>query len=373
MLLPGRLGNSQSSLATDPRTHRGLLKGLEAHGMQYNTFLTASITPNASLAEIIAFAHESEKALESMIHGMDFGVLHPSPQRSITVTQVFIPGVNENQIQLSIYRPADEKNSQEELPAVLYFHGGGMVMLSTQNRLHTSYAEAIARSGLVAILVDFRNVLSNGNPEVSSSSILNPFPAGLDDCVSAARWIHKHKQNLRISKIVLHGDSGGANLALATALRLNISEDTKATIDGVFAVDPYISGAYDQSREWKLENLLQSLVECDGYDVSCSSCSIYARLYDLQGKFRNDRFAWPYWATESDLCGLPPHVIMVAELDPLRDEGIEYCRKLVRAGVRSVGRVRLGMTHTGDLLLRKYVPDEFLELLDVLRGFVDRL
>jgi acetyl esterase/lipase len=42
--------------------------------------------------------------------------------------------------------------------------------------------------------------------------------------------------------------------------------------------------------------------------------------------------AWPYWASQEELKGLPPHVISVNELDPLFDEGISYYRKLLHAG-----------------------------------------
>lgn len=341
--------------------------------MQHSAFLTAdTITVNSPSDARVAFARESEGALESMIDEMDFAVDHPWSARSTTKTEQFILGVDGNPIQLSIYRPADQ--NEDFLPAVLYLHGGGMVMLKARNRLHTTYAEAIAQMGVVAIIVDFRNVLCSHHDD--DAAALNCFPAGLNDCVSAVKWVYEHKQDLRVNKIVLHGDSGGGNLALATAIKLhkdnNECEKDIITIDGVFAVDPYISGAYDQSQEWKQDHLL-SLVECDGYDVSCSSCSVYARLYDNHGKDRSNSLAWPYWISETELRGLPPHIISVAELDPLRDEGMEYCRKLVRANVRAVGRVRLGLSHTGDLLLRQYVPDEFVELLVMLRGFVDRL
>merc|ERR1712187_1052644 len=64
---------------------------------------------------------------------------------------------------------------------------------------------------------------------------------------------------------------------------------------------------------------------------------------------REDATAWPLKATETDLEGLPPHVIVVNELDVLRDEGLEYHRKLRRANVRSRAVMVAGTGHGGEL------------------------
>ncbi|KAF7195965.1 Esterase LipI [Pseudocercospora fuligena] len=358
--LPGRLGDLSMSLATDRRTHRGLLKGLIAYGMQHNSFLAAEIIPDMPMTDIVAFARQSENELEKMIDTMEFDIDH-SWLRNLSVQEeeIVFTGSDRTSVRLITYRPKNE-----DCPAIVYFHGGGMVMLRTESRLHTSYAKCIAKLGFMCILVDFRNVLHSNEDDGS----LHHFPAGLNDCVAAVQWIYNHRIDLKIDKIILHGDSGGANLALATALKLK----TESIISGVFVIDPYISGAYSRPREWKLSHL-PSLIECDGYDVSCSASSLYARLYDNRGKHEVDSLAWPYWATEAEMQDLPPHLILVAELDPLRDEGVEYCRRLERAGVRATGRVRMGMTHTGELLLRAYVKSEFLDLLGDLRSFVDKL
>ena len=65
--------------------------------------------------------------------------------------------------------------------------------------------------------------------------------------------------------------------------------------------------------------------------------------------------AWPYFASEEDLRGLPPHYVNVNELDPFRDEGTAYYRKLLAAGVNTVGAITLGTVHCGDLF--PIVPD----------------
>ena len=92
---------------------------------------------------------------------------------------------------------------------ILYFHGGGFVLgsLETHHRLMRLLAIE-ARVTLIGI--DYRLA-----PE-------DPFPAPLDDCVGAARWLREEAPGLGLDpgRVVLAGDSAGANLALATLLRL---------------------------------------------------------------------------------------------------------------------------------------------------------
>ena len=74
-----------------------------------------------------------------------------------------------------------------------------------------------------------------------------------------------------------------------------------------------------------------------------------------------------------DLQGLPPHIISVNELDPLRDEGLQYYRRLLRAGVPTVGRVVAGTCHGGDLLFGNALPDVFSASVRDVSGFAKSL
>jgi acetyl esterase/lipase len=95
-------------------------------------------------------------------------------------------------------------------------------------------------------------------------------------------------------------------------------------------------------------------------------------VYDPTGENAENPLTWPYFATDDDVAGLPPHVITVNEFDPLRDEGIAYSRLLQRAGVPVVGRVNLDLTHAADSF-RAAVPGAYKAAVRDIRGFADTL
>jgi len=113
--------------------------------------------------------------------------------------------------------------------------------------------------------------------------------------------------------------------------------------------------------------------ENDGYFISCQECAILASVYDPERAHSDDPTCWAGVATDEDLRGLPPHVISVNEVDPLRDEGLDYYRRLVRAGVAAVGRVVAGTCHGGDLLLGGAMPDVFAASMRDVSGFAKSL
>ena len=61
------------------------------------------------------------------------------------------------------------------------------------------------------------------------------------------------------------------------------------------------------------------------------------------------------------------------ELDPLRDEGCAYHRKLLQAGVSSVGRIVLGTPHAADVAYEDVIPDIYRETARSLFGFANSL
>ena len=79
-----------------------------------------------------------------------------------------------------------------------------------------------------------------------------------------------------------------------------------------------------------------------------------ATAYD--GNDSKNPLAWPLFASKDELSGLPPHVISVNELDPLRDEGLLYYKKLLFSGVDASSITINGTVHAGDMIFIKVTP-----------------
>jgi acetyl esterase/lipase len=234
-----------------------------------------------------------------------------------------------NKIHLRVIRPEGE----DRLPCVYYIHGGGMQAMSCYDGNYRAWGRILARQGVAVVMVDFRNALV-----ASSVEEVAPFPAGLNDCVSGVKWVAANHAELGIdpARIVVAGESGGGNLTLATGLRL-LRDGNLGLIKGLYALCPYIAGM------WPLpEN--PSSVENNGIllDLHNNRGAVAYGIGELEAR---NPLAWPGFATEADVRGLVPTVISVNECDPLRDEGVNFYRLLLRAGVAARCRQVMGTIH----------------------------
>ena len=234
-----------------------------------------------------------------------------------------------NTINLAVIRPDNE----ETVACVYYIHGGGMASLSCYDGMYRGWGKLIAANGVAVVMVDFRNSVSPSSvPEVE------PFPAGLNDCVSGLRWVVSHAAELGIdpTRLVVAGESGGGNLTLATGLMLRQLGDLDL-IKGLYALCPYIAG------QWPLpEN--PSSTENNGILLELHN-NRGAVGYGIEAFEARNPLAWPSFATLDDVSGFPPTVISVNECDPLRDEGVNFYRLLLEAGVAARCRQVMGTMH----------------------------
>ena len=136
--------------------------------------------------------------------------------------------------------------------------------------------------------------------------------------------------------MIVAGESGGGNLTLATGLKL-LQDGDLGLIQGLYAMCPYIAGQWPQDR-------LPSSTENNGILLDLHN-NRGAMAYGIEALETRNPLAWPGVAAEDDVRGLPPTVISVNECDPLRDEGIEFYRLLLRAGVPARCRQVMGTIH----------------------------
>ena len=285
-----------------------------------DTMIAAMNTPEA----LEAFALElfSEEEAECI-----------APTAGLTITkESFTSQPDGNTIHVLMIRP----ESDGPLPCVYYIHGGGMAFASAFDLHYQAWGRLIAHQGVAVAMVDFRNCVSP-----SSAPEIEPYPAGLNDCVSGLKWLISQADAFGIdaSRIVVAGESGGGNLTLAVGLRLTREGDA-GSVRGLYAMCPYIAGSWPRDD-------LPSSTENNGIVLDLHS-NFGSLGYGVDAFDAQDPEAWPLFASEEHVQGFPETVISVNECDPLRDEGIEFYRLLLRAGQTARCRQVMGTTHGAD-------------------------
>ncbi len=238
-----------------------------------------------------------------------------------------------NSVKVRFVRPEGD----DEVPCVFYIHGGGMQNGTAFGAMYRVWARVLAAEGVAVAMVDFRNCLTP-----SSAPEIEPFPAGLNDCVSGLKWLVSQADELGIDsrRIVVAGESGGGNLTLATGMQL-LRDGDIGLISGLYALCPYIAGRWPQER-------FPSSIENEGILLNLHH-NRGAVAYGIEQIEAENPLAWPSFATVADVAGLPRTFISVNEADPLRDEGVEFYRLLLEADVAAQCRMVMGTSHGMDV------------------------
>ena len=238
------------------------------------------------------------------------------PPALASVTELTMPEPD-GPIRLRHYRPREAAS----LPLVIYLHGGGFVICSLDT--HDRVMRLLALDSDAAVIgVDYRLA-----PE-------HPFPAPLDDCVAAVRWVRAEAGRLGIDpdRVVLAGDSAGANLALASLLDLRAAGET----GGVKGAALFY-GCF-----WRrLDTPAHARFGDGSWRLGSAEMRWFWQHY-LGDTAAADPRAEPL---HSDLSGLPPLYLTAAALDPLYDDTIELDRRLDAAGVTRQLEVYPGLVH----------------------------
>ena len=206
-------------------------------------------------------------------------------------------------------------------PMLLFFHGGGWVAGCIET--HDAVCRRLTNeSRCLVISVDYRLA-----PE-------HKFPAALDDCTVATRWAYDQAEHLGgdSQRVYLCGDSAGGNLAAAVCLRA--AAESGPPIRGQILVYPATDHRCD-TESYRVNGT--------GYHLTAENMKWFWSLYLADDSQGTDPYASPLRA--SDLSGLPATLVVTAEYDPLRDEGLAYADRLVACDV-AVERISCeGMVH----------------------------
>jgi len=348
----GRLADPDRTLGTDPRSDPRTVAALAPYGFD-DRFPPPPVTTASPLEDKLAYVVALEEGIVAMFNTLVQAA--PVPE-GVTTETTTICGTDGNDVTLYISRPS---GATAALPCIVHIHGGGMAFGSATEMGFPRWRDNLAATGLVVVGVEFRNSAGTLGP--------HPYPAGVNDCAAGVRWTAAHLNDLGGSHIVVSGESGGGNLSLGVSHKAK-REGWLNEIAGVYAQCPFISNQYLEQPDD-----LPSLKENDGYIFDCEGMAVIASLYDPDGVNANEPACWPGTATVADLDGMPPHVISVNELDPLRDEGLRYYRRLVQAGVPTAGRILAGTCHGGDMMCVGTMPDVYGATVRDISGFAKSL
>jgi acetyl esterase/lipase len=300
-------------------------------------------TPPMNLNDLPAARAASKKMFEAVIARM------PTIPGVVCEDRKIAGPANSPAVPIRIYRP---ENCAGLLPALLWIHGGGYMFgdLDQEDLIARPFCVA---ARCVVVSVDYRLT-----PE-------NPFPAPLEDCYSALKWLATQAEGMKIDRscIAIGGASAGGGLAAALAVLARDRAEVKTVFQ--LLVYPMINDctvapagpAVRDALFWTRENNLigwRSYLGCQpgGKDVSCYAAA-----------FRT-----------AELAGLPPAYIAVGDIDLFAEEDIEYARRLVAAGVPTELHVYPGACHAFDMLVpgadvsRRFSADIQRALKRALRG-----
>ena len=227
--------------------------------------------------------------------------------------------------------------------ALLWIHGGGFVIgdPASYNALCSRFARDL---GVVVVSVDYRLA-----PE-------DPFPAGLEDCWWALRWLHENAVDLGVdpARVEVGGDSAGGGLAACLA---QLAQDRS---QGLVAFQLLVYPMLDDRTVLRVDH-----AGTGGLVWTPTSNRFGWTAYLGHAPSEAEERPYAAAARRSDLAGLPPAWIGVGDLDLFHAEDLDYAARLSASGVPCETYVEPGMYHGADSLMERRSA--------LARGFRDRM
>jgi acetyl esterase/lipase len=232
----------------------------------------------------------------------------PAASAEVAHTEVTVQGADGAQVSVQVHRPFSPDG---RCPALVWLHGGGYVMGAPQMDI-ARLQRWVLEAGFVVVSPDYRLA-----PE-------HPFPAAIDDCTATLRWVAENANGLGVDpgRLLVGGISTGGGLAAALALRAR--DEGGPTLAGQILLFPMIDDRFGDNPSSAIASRLWG-AQMNSLGWRCYLGRDTSREPDLS----------PYAAAAraESLAGLPTSFVAVAGLDVLRDEGLDYARRLVADGV----------------------------------------
>lgn len=261
---------------------------------------------------------EAMTPTECRVAVQGFKALGGLPEPVASVEHDFVPGPSAD-LPIRVYRPLSP--GYGPFAALVYFHGGGWIAanIEVSDTLSRSLAN---RTGCVVIAVNYQK-----SPE-------HRFPVPMDDCFAATRWVFEHTDLLDIDaeRIGVIGDSAGANLAAAVALRAR--DEGAPNLACQVLICPVVQYGWDTPSY---------LRHAEGYLIHRATMAYFWDHYVNSPSDGTHPYCSPLAA--ADHSDLPRTFIVSAEFDPVCDDGRMYAEKLEAANVDVKYRMYDGAVH----------------------------
>ena len=224
-------------------------------------------------------------------------------------------------LRIRMYRP---EGAGTAAPALVYLHGGGFTLFSidTHDRLMREYAAA---GGFVVIGVDYPL-----SPE-------HKYPVALDRIEALILWLKDHGADWGIdpARLAMGGDSAGANLSFATALRLRAQGEGKL-VRAILSNYGYFSTEVSDEAEARFggPGSIMDRAEAQSYYAN------YLGRWDIESR---DPLVCPLLA---DMTGMPPVFLVIPKCDLLAEQSIAMAALLREQGVETETTIYAGATHS---------------------------
>jgi acetyl esterase len=240
------------------------------------------------------------------------------PESTAIVEDISIPSAA-GAVPARVYTPAGESLGVPR-PILLWFHGGGMVIGDQYIQSDRPARRIVNRTDCIVVAVDFRLA-----PE-------HPFPAGIDDCCEALRWVSRHAAEIGgdPSRLAVEGDSGGG---LPAAVAAVTARNEGIKLRHQLLIYPSLDMSLSEPT-WLTH---------DKHWLTLDVMKWFREHYLPVGANLRDPRVSPLFT--DDLTGVAPATLIVGEHDPLIGENRRYAQRLSDAGVPTELRIYPGMPH----------------------------